>query len=145
MSERGLQISSLITAPSGTEALTLSFLCVALEEPLTLIFPALPLLPWYIFLCLSPKPLSLHSKSFLTVSPVLQTCDAWLSVFSKSPLVAGTEPPPLQQTEIKTHGKAPQHAAWKWENSEEIEGEMEEDEVERAKGSMDVKTPRYCP
>lgn len=64
------------------------------------------------------SPLSLHSKSVLSL-PGSADCDAWLSVFSKSPLVPGSRPPPLAQTAIKTRSVAAQPAAWKWEDGEE--------------------------
>lgn len=63
---------------------------------------------------------TLPSASLQILPPSLPgspDCDAWLSVVSKSPLVAGTRLPPLQQTEIKTQSMAAQRAAWKWEAS----------------------------
>lgn len=101
---RELQISLLLTASSRIKTLT-----------------SVSVSTW----CLPPdslqKPLSLRRRSksfpfsrFLHSSP---HGDASLSVFSKSPLVAGSGPPPLPQTAIKTQSMAAQWAAWKWEDT----------------------------
>lgn len=119
---------------------TRSFLCVSLEEPLTLIF-----LHYHSVPCMSLSKTTLPSASLQILPPSLPSlldCDAWLSVFSKSPLVAGTRPPPLPQTEIKTQSMAARWAAWKWEDG----GRARETEGDRGReGRMDEKTPWYWP
>lgn len=92
--------------------------CAALKGPLTLFF-------LHSFSCMSSSlylSKTLPSASFQILLPPLPSssdCDAWLSVFSKSPLVAGTGLLPLPQTEIKTQSMAAQRAAWKWKDSRE--------------------------
>ena len=119
---------------------TPSFLYVSLEEPLTLIFLHYLSVP-----CMSLSKTTLPSASLQILPPSLPRlpdCDAWLSVFSKSPLVAGTRPPPLPQTEIKTQSMAARWAAWKWEDG----GRARETEGDGGReGRMDEKTPWYWP
>ncbi len=104
----------------------------------SLFFPSLPLHPYTsssIFFW-NHSPFGFIPNPFSLSFPSSPNCDAWLSVFSKSPLVAGTRPPPLPQTEIKTQSMATQRAAWKWEDSGEREGDEGRWERVREKAGM---------
>lgn len=89
--------------------------------------------------CLSETTLPQASLQILSPSlPGSPDCDAWLSVFSKSPLVAGSRPPPLPQTAIKKQSMAALRAAWKWEDTGGRDGGRRGTERKRMR-----KTPWY--
>lgn len=92
------------------------------DFPLTSTLSWLPPCPSDVFLSSLPPQASLQIRPLSLSLPGSADCDAWLSVFSKSPLVSGSRPPLLAQTAIKTRSVAVQPAAWKWEDGEEREG-----------------------
>lgn len=85
--------------------------------PLTSTFSWIAPCPTDVFLSFLSPQASLQIRPLSLPGPA--DCDAWLSVFSKSPLVPGSRPPPLAQTAIKMPSVAAQPVAWKWEDGEE--------------------------